>query len=475
MGGNGSLALKEIDPMPQVFGPNGPGGVRPVQDPNAPNDYGVLPVGAGINTPFFEDGGQFGGQFNANVRQPEYSSLIPQSFQERTLAVGADGRFTMPRWTRSGGDVQYMAPPPGRSMYIQDPVSGLNYMVQRQADGRLRLIMNPQEPYFQMPATAAQAQQQYGLQPGYQVDKKTGLPKSGVVTPGPDGAVDLPGVGKVDLKPGPDGMINVPDGKGGFKKVKPGKKIKIKIPGTKYKYELKARPDGSYDLKLKKPGIFSKIGGFFKKYAGIIGMVCMFIPGLQPVGLALRIASSAWNVAEGIKNGNWMQAVSGGAGVIGGLGAAGIGGAAMNTAGQYAQIGVQGAIGGARIAQGDMGGLFDMASAGLGAAGMHIENSQMLDNLGRINNSAAAIASGDPLAMAQGFAGGVHVGADMAGVHHQGFNNTMGRVNHGMSALDFIRQGEYQEASRAIRDATGRGPRPESVGDVPTGGNGSNA
>ena len=109
----------------------------------------------------------------------------------------------------------------------------------------------------------------------------------------------------------------------------PGQKISKKIKVGKYKLTITLNEDGSVNIKRKKKrgGLFGKIGGFFKKVGGflkkalpIISTVAMFIPGLQPLALAARVASGVMGVVDGIKNGNIFGALTSAVGAFSGIG-----------------------------------------------------------------------------------------------------------------------------------------------------------
>ncbi|MGI9055092.1 MAG: hypothetical protein ACR2F2_04735 [Pyrinomonadaceae bacterium] len=109
----------------------------------------------------------------------------------------------------------------------------------------------------------------------------------------------------------------------------PGKKVSKKIKVGKYKLTINLNEDGSVNIKRKKKrgGLFGKIGGLFKKVGGflkkalpIISTVAMFIPGLQPLALAARVASGVMGVVDGIKNGNIFGALTSAVGAFSGIG-----------------------------------------------------------------------------------------------------------------------------------------------------------
>lgn len=109
----------------------------------------------------------------------------------------------------------------------------------------------------------------------------------------------------------------------------PGKAVSKKFKIGKHKYKVSLDENGQLNIerKKKKKGFFSKIGGMFKKVGGflkkalpIISTVAMFIPGLQPLALAGRIASGVMGVVDGIKNGNVFGAIMSGVGALSGVG-----------------------------------------------------------------------------------------------------------------------------------------------------------
>ncbi len=113
----------------------------------------------------------------------------------------------------------------------------------------------------------------------------------------------------------------------------PGKKVSKKFKIGKYKYRVTLDENGQLHLKRKKKkrGFFSKIGSAFKKIGKGIGKVLkkalpivstigMFIPGLQPLAIAARVATGVMGVVNGIKSGNIFGAVMSGVGALSGVG-----------------------------------------------------------------------------------------------------------------------------------------------------------
>lgn len=109
----------------------------------------------------------------------------------------------------------------------------------------------------------------------------------------------------------------------------PGKAMDKTIKVGKYKFKIHLNEDGSVEIrrKKKKKGLFGKIGSalkgigkVLKKALPIISTVAMFIPGLQPLALAARVATGVMGVVDGIKNGNIFGAVMGAVGAVSGIG-----------------------------------------------------------------------------------------------------------------------------------------------------------
>ncbi len=97
------------------------------------------------------------------------------------------------------------------------------------------------------------------------------------------------------------------------------KKIKI---NKKISFNITLNADGSIkDIKRKKKkpqGFFAKIGSFFKKALQVLSIATMFIPGLQPIALGLRIANAVVGVVDAVKNKNWLGVLGSAAGAFGG-------------------------------------------------------------------------------------------------------------------------------------------------------------
>ena len=109
----------------------------------------------------------------------------------------------------------------------------------------------------------------------------------------------------------------------------PGKAASKTIKVGKYKLTINLKEDGTVSIsrKKKKRGLFGGLGGLFKgignilkKALPIVSMVAMFIPGLQPLALAARIASGVMGVVDGIKNGNIFGAITSAVGAFSGVG-----------------------------------------------------------------------------------------------------------------------------------------------------------
>ncbi len=97
------------------------------------------------------------------------------------------------------------------------------------------------------------------------------------------------------------------------------KKIKI---NKKISFNITLNADGSIkDIKRKKKkkqGFFAKIGSFFKKALQVLSIATMFIPGLQPIALGLRIANAVVGVVDAVRNNNILGALGSFAGAFGG-------------------------------------------------------------------------------------------------------------------------------------------------------------
>ncbi len=106
----------------------------------------------------------------------------------------------------------------------------------------------------------------------------------------------------------------------------PGKAMSKTVKVGKYKLTITLKEDGTVSIKRKKKrgglfgGLFKKIGGFLKKALPIISMVAMFVPGLQPLALASRIAGGFMGVIDSIKSGNIFGAITNAVGAFSGIG-----------------------------------------------------------------------------------------------------------------------------------------------------------
>ena len=133
----------------------------------------------------------------------------------------------------------------------------------------------------------------------------------------------------------------------------PGKAVSKTIKVGKYKLTINLKEDGTVSIKRKKKHrglfgglgkIFKGIGNILKKALPIVSMVAMFIPGLQPLALAARVASGFMGVVDGIKNGNIFGALTSAVGAFSGIGGK-IGGMVSNLTSKAS--GVLNSIGGA--------------------------------------------------------------------------------------------------------------------------------
>ena len=140
---------------------------------------------------------------------------------------------------------------------------------------------------------------------------------------------DKRGYPKGTVQVGADNKVNIP-GLGTFEAPAPGKKSKIKLD-KKNTLHLKRNEDGSVsvEVKKKKKGFFSKLGGalkkvgsFIKKALPIVSTIASFIPGLNFIAIPLKIATAAMGAMDAIKNKNWLGAIGSIAGGVAGGAAA---------------------------------------------------------------------------------------------------------------------------------------------------------
>jgi hypothetical protein len=108
-----------------------------------------------------------------------------------------------------------------------------------------------------------------------------------------------------------------------WQKANPGQEASKKIKvSKKISFKVTLNADGSIKdikrIKKKKQGFFAKIGSFFKKALQVLSIATMFIPGLQPIALGLRIANAVVGVADAVRNRNWLGVLGSAAGAFGG-------------------------------------------------------------------------------------------------------------------------------------------------------------
>lgn len=108
--------------------------------------------------------------------------------------------------------------------------------------------------------------------------------------------------------------------------------------------------------KKKKGGFFSKLMSAIKSILPVLSLVCMFVPGLQVLSLALKVAQAAvkaYELIQALKTGDWKAALGAVAGLAGSFG---------GSLGQLAKLGETGLKVANAAKNGDWGG----ALAGLG-------------------------------------------------------------------------------------------------------------
>lgn len=109
---------------------------------------------------------------------------------------------------------------------------------------------------------------------------------------------------------------------------------KVRIGKHELKFELDQNGVVS-DASTRKPGIWGKIGRWALTVASFVPIPVIAIPA--------RIASAALSTVDGIRNGHWLQAVAGAAGVVGASASAIAGSAVSGTAATTARIANQAA------------------------------------------------------------------------------------------------------------------------------------
>jgi hypothetical protein len=295
-----------------------------------------------------------------------FSALLPRSLQQRTFPIES-GSFVLPRFGANGQDLAYPAPGLNGRCIVQDPILGSYHLVSQSRPNAVTMDLAPLQNRGAVAPAAA---------PGFQstggTDKKTGLPKSGTLTPDASGDMNIPGIGRcrlesyVDKKGRTRERVVGADGKVLKEGIKPGAKFSLKIPGTKYKYELRPQPDGSFQVKLKKPGFWSSLVGVLQKILPIISTILSFMPPpFCVIGLALRLASAALNVEEGIRNGNWKQAVVGAGAAFAGAAGAFAGGSELAQVADTVNDGAKLAVAADNVRTQGLRGAVSAASSGL--------------------------------------------------------------------------------------------------------------
>lgn len=139
--------------------------------------------------------------------------------------------------------------------------------------------------------------------------------------------------------------------------------------------------------KKKKGGFFSKLKSLVMKILPVLTIVSMFVPGLQVLSMALKVAQMAMKAVqmiEAIKNGDWKSALGAVAGMAGSFG------------GPLAEVAKWGAKGLEVVNAVEKGGL----AGGLSAMG-GLVGGEVGGYLTTASKAVTAIEQGDPMAMLQ--------------------------------------------------------------------------
>lgn len=157
--------------------------------------------------------------------------------------------------------------------------------------------------------------------------------------------------------------------------------------GTEHSIESKASAQSkkAEAPKKKKGGFFSKLKNLVMKILPVLTLVSMFVPGLQVLSMALKVAQMAMKAVqmiEAIKNGDWKAA----------LGA--VAGMASSFGGPLGEVAKWGAKGMEVLNAVEKGGL----AGGLGAMG-NLLGGEVGGYLNTASKAVTAIEKGDPMAM----------------------------------------------------------------------------
>lgn len=194
-----------------------------------------------------------------------------------------------------------------------------------------------------------------------------------------------------------------------------GGELKTKV--GKHNLELKVAQDGKVlQAKCKKPGFWSKVGGFVKKAVPVVLTVASFIPVTAPFA---RVASAVMSAVQAVKSKSILGIAAAAAGMVG-AGVAAVAGKAASVAGTVAN----------RVAT--------VANAA-----------------SRTLSGIAAVRQGSLLGGLAGIAGAVASGvSSVAGSFGQGFqrvadglNRWAGRAAAGFLAVDAAKRGDFLGAA----------------------------
>lgn len=186
--------------------------------------------------------------------------------------------------------------------------------------------------------------------------------------------------------------------------------------------------------KKKKKGFFSKLKSLVMKILPILTIVCMFVPGLQVLSMALKVAQLAMKaiqMIEAIKNGDWKAA----------LGA--VAGMAASFGGPVGEIAKWGSKGMEVLNAVEKGGL----AGGLGAMGSLV-GGEVGGYLNTASKAVTAIENGDPMAMLDA----VGASGALAGTLD---DKTFGMLKDAVGVANGIVKGDAQAALASLGSAAG--------------------
>lgn len=186
--------------------------------------------------------------------------------------------------------------------------------------------------------------------------------------------------------------------------------------------------------KKKKGGFFSKLKNLVMKILPILTIVCMFVPGLQVLSMALKVAQLAMKaiqMIEAIKNGDWKAAM----GAVAGM--------AASFGGPVGEIAKWGSKGMEVLNAVEKGGL----AGGLGAMGSLV-GGEVGGYLNTASKAVTAIENGDPMAMLDA----VGASGALAGTLD---DKTFGMLKDAVGVANGIVKGDAQAALASLGSAAG--------------------